>query len=193
MNLKEIEEFLKEMRVRKNSHLHGILTSIFSCGKGCTLRQKNNGGWYNHSEDVLGFLDAVGADFLIKEREEVTGNGIVHIGYMIKMDKKANEEFGFSWKAKIFLLSNLFRILDNKRTPFHLQGSEMGKLLSLMESYEVFKDFVMYSDAIDLIQRYSVKVGFPFTVELYDSYCREDKSNSHERWFYYMKYREVAT
>lgn len=37
MNLQEIEDFLKEMSVRKNSHLHGILLTIFSEGKGQSL------------------------------------------------------------------------------------------------------------------------------------------------------------
>lgn len=60
MNLKEIEEFLKAIRVKKNSHLHGILVTIFSDGKGSTLQAKNNGGWYNHSEDVLDFFTGYG-------------------------------------------------------------------------------------------------------------------------------------
>jgi len=192
MNLKEIEDFLKEMQVRKNSHLHSILVTILTGGKGSTLRAGNGGRWYNHSEDVLDFLQALGADFRIKEHEEVTGKGLIHIGYMIKMNKKAIEEFGILCKGRIFLLSNLSRILNYNKTPFYLQGSEMGKLLQAMESYDVFKDFAMYSDAINIIKKRCARFGFPFTVELYDEFCRDDVSNSHERWFYYMTNRELA-
>lgn len=189
MKLKEIEAFLNEMRVRKSSHLHAILVTIFSGGDGYTLRPKKNGGWYNHSDEVIIFLQGVGAGYLLREREEITRNGFVHYGYLITMDDEAIKEFDDLRKGDDFLYSNQVRIFEH--TPKHLQGAEISKLISSMESIDVFEDFIMYSDAINSVQINSALADITFNIEAYDSYCRKDETGSHQRWFYYMENREV--
>jgi len=189
MKLKEIEAFLSEMRVRKSSHLHAILVTIFSGGDGYTLRPKKNGGWYNHSDEVINFLQGVEAGYLLREREEITRNGFVHYGYLITMDDEAIKEFDDLRKGDDFLYSNQVRIFEH--TPKHLQGSEISKLISSMESIDVFEDFIMYSDAINSVQINSALADITFNIESYDSYCRKDENGSHHRWFYYMENREV--
>ena len=192
MNLKEIEVFLKETRVRKNSRLHTILTTILSGGNGYTLVPKNNGGWHNHTSEVIDFLQTFGAGYLVREREEITGNGFIHFGYLITMDEEAIKEFDELRAADKFLYSNMKRILNPAITRKKSRITEITKFINSMETKDIIKDFVMYSEAINQIQIWCAYNNSAFTIEGYNRYCRKDKFNSHERWFYYMENREAV-